>query len=92
IFGGLVEKALNRGHIAEAVHFYHAFSLRPLVEVLRMKHCPDRFDFGARYIDRDLPEEWAERVHRLSLAGDAEAVRANHAEARRSFAEVAAEL
>lgn len=22
----------------------------------RMRHCPDRYDFGVRYLDRDLPD------------------------------------
>ena len=85
LFGVLVTKAVHRGHLAEAVHFYHAFSLRPMIEVLRMVHCPDRFDFGARYLDRDLPADDAAAVARLSLPGDAESLLAMHEETRARF-------
>jgi len=32
-------------------------TLAPLIELMRIRHCPDRFDFGPRYLDRDLPAE-----------------------------------
>ena len=40
-----------------AMASYLAYSIRPLVELLRMRHCPDRFDYGLRYLDRDLPKK-----------------------------------
>ena len=50
-----VRKAIARGHEAEAMAAFWGYTLKPLVELLRMKHCPARWDFGMRYLDRDLP-------------------------------------
>lgn len=80
LFRSLVTKSLDRGHIAEAVHFYNAFSYRPLLDLLRIVHCPERFDFGPRYLDRDVPPEVRADLERLALAGDPETLRRHHAE------------
>jgi len=61
----LVRRALARGELAEAHGFYLRFAFTPLVELLRMEHCPARHDFGVRYLDTDLPEGYAERLHEL---------------------------
>jgi predicted nucleotidyltransferase len=50
----LVAKELARGHTLEAYGFYQTL-LRTLIELLGMRHRPDRFDFGWRYVDRELP-------------------------------------
>jgi hypothetical protein len=58
-------KAAFRGEAAEAVVFYQAFTLRPLVEVLRMKHDPWRHDFDVRYLRFDLPDDVRRRLEPL---------------------------
>jgi hypothetical protein len=58
----LVNRALARGHLAEAVSLYVRFGLDPLVRVLRAEHCPWRHDFGLRYLETDLPAEESSRV------------------------------
>jgi len=63
LFQSLVLKELNRGNSIEAIAFYHAFTLRPLVELLRMRHCPARYQFHTRYVQYDLPRDV---VHRLA--------------------------
>ena len=70
----LVSKAIDRGFVADAVSSYQNFVLRPLVDLLRMEHCPERFDFGFRYLDRDLPPSERALVERLSMAGDLESL------------------
>lgn len=45
LFQNLITKAIRRGHLPEAVYFYHQMSLRPLVDLLRIKYCPDRYDW-----------------------------------------------
>jgi len=50
-----VKKAVLRGDLPDAVHSYLVCTIRPLVELARMRHCPDRYDYGLRYLDRDLP-------------------------------------
>ena len=50
-----VNKAIRRGHQAEALAGYWAYTLKPLAELVRMRYSPARWDFGMRYMDRDLP-------------------------------------
>jgi hypothetical protein len=50
-----VRKEILRGKHAEALAAFWSYTLRPLAEILRMRYCPVRWDFGVRYIDRDLP-------------------------------------
>jgi hypothetical protein len=50
-----VRKAILRGKRAEAMAAFWGYTLRPLAEILRMRYCPVRWDFGMRYLDRDLP-------------------------------------
>ena len=61
----LVNRAIARGHGAEAVSLYLRFALDPLVRMLRHEHCPWRHDYGLRYLRTDLPVEVAERVEAL---------------------------
>ncbi len=63
----LVTKAVRRGAAADAVQSYLSFTLRPLVELLRMRHAPDMYDFGLRYLDRDLPDALRAEIERLAL-------------------------
>jgi hypothetical protein len=50
-----VRKAMARGHEVEALAALWGYTLKPLVELLRMRYCPARWDFGMRYLQRDLP-------------------------------------
>ena len=50
-----VRKAILRGHDVEALASFWGYTLRPLAELLRIRYCPVRWDFGLRYLDRDLP-------------------------------------
>jgi hypothetical protein len=61
----LVNRAVARGHVAEAVDFYLRFALGTLVRLLRTEHCPWRHDFGLRYLREDLPAEVADQVEEL---------------------------
>jgi hypothetical protein len=61
----LVNRALARGHVAEACDFYLRFALGTLVRLLRVQHCPWRHDFGLRYLREDLPPEIADQVEEL---------------------------
>ncbi|HEY9724228.1 MAG TPA: hypothetical protein V6D47_19665, partial [Oscillatoriaceae cyanobacterium] len=76
-----VVKAILRDQPAEAVPRYMAYTMRPLVELLRMRDCPLRWDFGMRYLDRDLaPEDYA-RLRELVFVRDFEDLQRKHAEA-----------
>jgi predicted nucleotidyltransferase len=61
----LVNRAIARGQLAEAVAFHLQFAVNPLVRLLRIVHCPARHDFGLRYLDTDLPDGYAARVEAL---------------------------
>jgi hypothetical protein len=61
----LVNRAIRRGHVAEAVDLYLRFALGAVVRLLRAEHCPWRHDYGLRYLREDLPTELADRVESL---------------------------
>ena len=61
----LVNRAIARGDLAEAVTFHLQFAVNPLVRLLRIVNCPARHDFGLRYLRTDLPPGYAERVEAL---------------------------
>jgi hypothetical protein len=67
LFQNLTTKAVRREDVPDAVQCFQAFTIRPLVELLRMRHCPDRYDFGLRYLDRDLPAELGAEIRLLVL-------------------------
>ena len=67
-----VRKAILRGQDAEAVGAFWAYTLRPLAELLRMRYCPARWDFGVRYIDRDLPPAVYSQFRDLAFTRDLE--------------------
>ena len=65
-------KAILRGQHAEAMNAYWMATIRPLAELLRMRYCPLRWDFGMRYLDRDLPPALYSRVRDLAFVQDIE--------------------
>jgi len=78
--GYLPGKELARGAVTDAFGFYVSMNLRPLVELLRMRHCPPRYAFGLRYLSRDLPPDVAARVAALCLPRDADDLAGKHRE------------
>jgi len=73
VYSMLVEKELARGHALEALGFYQTL-LRFLIELLGMRHRPERFDFAWRYVDRELPEAARAVIARHSFVGDGAAL------------------
>ena len=65
-----VRKAMLRGQDVEAVNAFWACTLKPLADLLRMRYCPARWDFGVRYLDRDLPADVYDQVRDLALVSD----------------------
>ena len=61
----LVNRAIARGDVVEAIAFHLGYAVNPLVRLLRIQHCPARHDFGLRYLRTDLPAGYAERVAAL---------------------------
>lgn len=92
MFQVLTLKELARGQALDALHYYLGHTLRPLTELLRIRYCPMRIIFGARYAQVDLPREVFERLQSLYFIADADDLSAKHASAGRWFAEVLAEV
>jgi len=90
--GPLVRKAVRRGFPAEAASFYHRLVLGQAVVLVRAQHCPERHDFGARYLDRDVPDSVQARLDRLSVPADLDAVLACTAECEAWARELLEEL
>ena len=80
-------KSALRGDLPEAISFYQAFVLRPLVEVLRIRHDPWRHDFDVRYLRHDLPEPERSRLFALWTVRDAEDLLRKRDEAEAWFRE-----
>lgn len=70
LFRHLAAKNAGRGLPVDAWHFYHTLALRPLIDLLRIVHCPERFDYGPRYLRDDLPAADYQRVCRLAYPRD----------------------
>lgn len=92
LFQTLVTRAVRRGFVAEAAVAYQDHTYRPLIELLRIRHCPERFDFGARYLDRDLPAELRAEVEALALPDSLVAVEVFRSRAQDLFDATLAEL
>ncbi len=63
-------KELNRGHWLEAFGFYQAYTLRPLVEALRIRYAPTRYNFHTRYVYDEFPPQVVQRLERLYFVKD----------------------
>ena len=70
LFQFLTLKEINRGNDLEAISFYYRFTLNPLVEVLRIKHTPARYNFYTRHIHYDLPQELISDLRELVFVAD----------------------
>ena len=81
-----------RGNPIGAIAFCHSHTLQPLMTLLRIRHCPDRFDFGPRYARVDLPTELVRRIEPLWLAVSLEEIAEKQARAEQLFDEVLGEL
>lgn len=85
MFQHIPTKERLRGRAVEALSFYHAMTVRPLVELLRIQHCPHLRGFGLRYLDRDLPPDVVARIQQLMFVSDLADLERKHAEAQAWF-------
>lgn len=83
LFQILIHKEIHRKNWIEAIAFYNAYILRPLVELLRIHHKPERYNFSTRYIYYDLPSDVIRGLEDLYFVGDPSElhVKQNQAEA-----------
>ena len=71
MFQCLPKKELLRGNEVAALAFYQSHTLQPLLTLLRIRHCPERFDFGPKYARTDLPPAVYEEVRALFFVASA---------------------
>lgn len=74
VYAMLVDKELARGRPLDAYGFYQAL-LRLLLEVMGMQYRPDRFDFGWRYVETDLPRQERALLAHLAFVADDDALK-----------------
>jgi hypothetical protein len=86
-FGCFVPKEIHRKNYIEAVTLYHRLVLDSLVDVLRIKHKPERHGFKTRYIHYDLPPDVLARLERLFFVRDEEDLVVKLTEAKQWFHE-----
>lgn len=86
MFQHIVTKETRRGRAVEALAFYQSMTFRPLVEALRLLHCPQRRIFGPRYLARDLPAPVCARLQELAFVRDLADLAVKHEAARAWFA------
>ena len=92
LFHSFVDKVIRRGDVVEATTIYQGQTIRPLIELLRMRYCPDRYDFGPRYLDRDLPADIHEQLKQLMLYRDLDELQRHQAAAVALFWQVHDEI
>lgn len=91
LFRHLPIKLARRGLPVDAAYFYQNLVLRAVVDMLRCVHCPQRFDFGFRYVRDDLPPQAYQVLQRLSWLSGPDRVEAAVAEAGTLFHEALAQ-
>ena len=92
MFQIFVLKNVAHGNAAEAVAYYMSYTLRPLVELLRIRHDPYRHDYGVRYARYDLPAGTAARLADLYCVRDLDDLVEKQAEAERWFRQLLPEV
>lgn len=85
MFQHIPTKERLRGRAVEALQFYQRMTLQPLVEALRLLHCPQRRGFGLRYLARDLPPEVCARIEALAFVRDLADLEIKHGQAQQWF-------
>lgn len=69
-------KEAMRGKYIDAYNFYLRL-VTILIRVLRVKHCPQKHDFGFRYLYVDLPEQEAVDIEKLLQVSNLEMMKNN---------------
>ncbi len=70
----LVRKYLLRNEPLHALGAYQRWIIHPLIELLRMKHCPGRSSFHTTYLMYDLPSSVTEKLAPLMMTDGMEAI------------------
>jgi predicted nucleotidyltransferase len=87
-FQAWVMKGVNRGNFLEALSYYHSFILKPLVEILRVRHEPTKREFGLKHIERDVPKDVLETLESLYKVSSTEEIATKTQKANELFFDV----
>jgi hypothetical protein len=87
----MVEKEINRGNAVEAMTYFHGTTVRPLIEVLRMRYAPAQHRFHTRYVYYDFPPEVVRRLETMFFVQDMGELAKRLDDAVAWFAEAAAD-
>ncbi len=92
LFQPLTLKELHRHNDIEALVFYQSAMLRPLVEVLRIKYQPARYNFHTRYLYFELPKVVTRKLEELFFVANREDLYRKRQTAERMFYEMLAQV
>lgn len=92
MFADFPQKELERGRLIDAIQWHQTLIMGRVVALLRLRHAPERHDFGMRYLMFDLPEERWKEVEHLLYVKDAADLRAKTSRAVELGREVGAEI
>jgi hypothetical protein len=85
MFQVLSTKEIHRGNSIEAIQFYYNYTLRPLVEVLRMIHAPERYNFHTRYVHYEFPADVVHQLEQLYYVSSLDDLRTKQKDASAMF-------
>ena len=92
LFQSLTLKELNRHNTIEALAFYNGYTLRPLIEALRILHVPTRYNFSTRYLYYELPAEVVRRLEKLFFVQNEDDLREKQIQAEKWFYETLTQI
>ncbi len=92
MFHPLVDKEAMRGRFSDGLWFHHRMLIPDLITLLRLKHCPERCDYGGRYLDRDLPDDEHAWITQMMSPATVEELQTIAAEAAARAKQLIAEL
>jgi len=85
-------KEMKRGNSVEALAFYQAYTLRPLLDVLGMLYRPSRYNFGPRYIYYEFPPAVVQELEGLYFIASPDDLPGKREKAERWFWETVSRL
>ena len=91
-FQAWLKKSIQRDNFLEALGYYHEKVLQPLVEILRIKYQPTKYDYYLKDISRDLPKEILTKLESLYKIDSMADIKSKIPKANRLFFRVANEI
>ncbi len=85
LFQPLVEKEIHRRHLLDCFSFYQGMTIRPLVEVLRIKYDPYHHNFHTRYANDVFPRPVLNQLEELIYVTSLEDIAAKMLKAKALF-------